>query len=94
MGCYGRNLCFSDSIDGGVILTSGTGLYAGGTFGFANSGSTVPAVSPFANPCTMIYNLRSATATQPNTHGAGMVGQIRETWQIIIQHCGVREQVY
>ena len=67
----------SDSIDGGVILTSGTGLYAGGTFGFANSGSTVPAVSPFANPCTMIYNLRSATVTQPNTHGAGMVGQIR-----------------
>ena len=67
----------SDSVDGGVLLTSGTALYAGGTFGFANSGSTVPAISPFGNPCTMIYNLRSATVVQPNTHGAGMVGQIR-----------------
>ena len=67
----------SSTVDGGVTITSGTAIYAGGTFGFANSGSTVPAISPFGNPCTMIYNLRSATATQPNTHGAGMVGQIR-----------------
>ena len=67
----------SNSVDGGVLLTSGTGQYNGGTFGFANSGSTVPAISPFGNPCTMIYTLRSATVTQPNTHGAGMVGQIR-----------------
>ena len=66
-----------NAVDGGVLVTSGTAQYAGGTFGFANSGSTIPAISPFGNPCTMIYNLRSATVVQPNTHGAGMVGQIR-----------------
>ena len=81
-GIFDGTVTMADYIDansgGGVLLTSGTAIYAGGTFGLGvTSGDSVPTIAPFGNPCTMIYNLRSATVAQPNTHGAGMVGQIR-----------------
>jgi hypothetical protein len=76
-GLYDGTYVMSDEADGGLLITTGPATYAAGTVGFAEAGNSTPTVSQYANPCTMIFNLRSVTTTQPNTHGGGLVGQIR-----------------